>query len=104
MPGVFAPMTASLTDMSISTHYTTTDRAIARTAAALPARARWTGRSRVSSETDTVLAHISTSGLYRTRVSALRKQRGTAGALQTMRRVRNQRKNTCRPELELLLT
>jgi len=34
--------------------------------------AGWTGRSVVSSETDTVLSHISTSGLHRTRVSEMR--------------------------------
>ena len=37
------------------------------------ARARsWTGRSVVSQATDTILSRISTSGFYRTRVSALR--------------------------------
>jgi hypothetical protein len=32
----------------------------------------WTGRAVVSSETDTILSRISTSGIHQTRVSALR--------------------------------
>jgi dihydroxyacid dehydratase/phosphogluconate dehydratase len=32
----------------------------------------WTGRAVVSSETDTILSRIATSGIHRTRVSALR--------------------------------
>jgi hypothetical protein len=32
----------------------------------------WTGRSAVSRETDTILSRISTSGIHRTRVSAVR--------------------------------
>lgn len=45
-----------------------------RHAGAVPmARAQsWTGRAVVSSETDTILSRISTSGIHRTRVSALR--------------------------------
>jgi hypothetical protein len=32
----------------------------------------WTGRAQVSPVTDTVLSHLATSGLHRTRVSAMR--------------------------------
>ena len=98
-------MNPSLTDMLLSAAHTTTDRANARAGAALTARAEWTGRSRVSSETNSVLARISTSGFHRTRVSALRHAAGGAtGAWRFMSGAfPTQRINTCRPELELLL-
>jgi hypothetical protein len=65
-------MNASPIDTMIPSRHAATSRADARSCAVLTRRAQWTGRSRVSSETNTVLAHISTSGFHCTRVSALR--------------------------------
>ena len=101
--GVFAPMTASPIDTMISGPHTTTSMANARSSAVLSGRAQWTGRSRVSSETNTVLAQISTSGFHRTRVSALRNAAGDAAWNTMLPCITPQRTYTRRPDWELFL-
>ena len=96
-------MHALRNDMILSATHTTTDRAFARSSGALTGRAQWTGRARVSSETNTVFAHITTSGLHRTRVSALRNSRCDAAWRTMPERIASQRTYTMQAGLELLL-